>query len=150
MAKKLPALDELLAYHNEQVVHYFSYHHPEYTKTEAEKLFKDLMGWLWLKAYRSANNRRTYLFGPLLPMDAMWHVFILHTKAYELFCQQFFAEFVHHDVEPPGQEYQLMPEEIEDFLNDCFQFLGQNWVLDYFATFLAEPVHETPHNAGTR
>jgi len=33
---------------------------------------------------------------PSLAVDAMWHAFILDTKAYQAFCQQAFGAFFHH------------------------------------------------------
>lgn len=29
-------------------------------------------------------------------VDAAWHAFILHTRQYEVFCQEVFGRFVHH------------------------------------------------------
>ncbi|KTD21258.1 hypothetical protein Llon_1356 [Legionella londiniensis] len=132
----LPPMNELLAYRNEHVVHYYCYHHPETTEDEARQLLNDLLGWIWLKIYRNKAQRRTYLFGPLLPIDAMWHAFILHTRDYHLFCTRFFGDYIHHDIEPPGREYHLKPDELQDFLNDCFQFLGDEWVHRYFDDFI--------------
>lgn len=129
----LPDLSELLAYKNERVVRYCCYHHPEISWQKANELFSDLLAWLWLNAHRKQLGKPTWLFGPLLALDEIWHAFILHTREYTLFSEKYFGDYFHHDIEPPGEEHQLSPEEIEDFLSDGFDFLGQEWVLRYFS-----------------
>ena len=135
---ELPELPELLTYKNEQVVRYCCHHHPDITYQHANELFTDLLAWLWLNAYRQNNGKRTYLFGSLLVLDEVWHAFILHTRDYYNFCQLFFIDYFHHDIEPIGIEHQLLPEEIEDFLKDSFDFLGEAWVMRYFSNLLNE------------
>ncbi|KTD19345.1 Uncharacterised protein [Legionella lansingensis] len=133
---RLPSLSELLAYENEQVIRYFCHHHPNYAQEQARSLFTDLLAWMWLNVYRQIKNRYTYLFGPLLPLDEIWHAFILHTRDYLPFCHHYFGEYFHHHVEPVGLEYELNPQELADFLNDCFEYLGEDWVMRHFATGL--------------
>ncbi len=74
---------------------------------------------------------------PLQILDKMWHVFILHTRAYMEFCQQYFDEYVHHEVEPGGQEYALSSAELSAFLSDCYDCLGEGWLLRNFSEVLA-------------
>ncbi|CDZ76930.1 hypothetical protein BN59_01209 [Legionella massiliensis] len=131
---KLPPLGELLAYQNEAILGYFCHKHPSYTEERAKQLFTDLMGWMWLNLHRQNNHRQTYLFGPLLALDELWHGFILHTRDYLAFCQHYFGEYFHHDVEPIGLEHELTTEELADFLNDCFEYLGTDWVNRYFSS----------------
>ncbi|WP_058525637.1 hypothetical protein [Legionella erythra] len=130
---KIPPLAAILAYQNSTVVRHFAYHHPAFDDKASQQLFNDLLAWLWLNAYRQQTERRTYLFGPLLPLDDMWHTFILHTRDYMDFCQAFFKTYFHHDVEPPTAAHQLSPEELADFLNDCYDHLGEAWVNRYFS-----------------
>ena len=130
---KLPALKELLLYQNNQVVHYFCHHHSNFSLQQGQQLFTDLLGWMWLTIYRKTITRHTFLFGPLLDMDSMWHAFILHTRDYQHFCDTNFGDYFHHDIEPPGHEHGLSADELADFLKDCFEFLGEEWVERHFA-----------------
>lgn len=131
-------LNELLGYNNSPVIRYFCHHNLSSSLQQAEQLFKDLLAWMWLTLHRKLTNKKTFLFGPLLVLDELWHAFILHTRDYTTFCQQYFGEYFHHDVEPIGQEYTLSPEELADFLEDCFTYLGEEWVERYFSEALTE------------
>ena len=131
-------LATLLAYRNSQVITHYSYKNPHLTCSEVEQNFEDLLAWLWLKTYRQSTGRSTYLFGPLLALDEMWHIFILHTEDYCNFCEMYFGTYLHHTVEPIGYEHQLTEEELDDFLQDCFKFLGKEWVLRHFSSLLME------------
>ncbi|STX28172.1 Uncharacterized conserved protein [Legionella beliardensis] len=134
---KLTSLDELLQYKNQQVVHYFCHHYPTFSEQQAHQLFRDLLAWMWLTLQRKSDNRHTFLFGPLLPLDTLWHAFILHTRDYQAFCQLYFGQFFHHDVEPIGQAHEVSPDELADFLEDCFTYLGEDWVERYFSEAFA-------------
>lgn len=129
---KLPLLPELLTYENEQVVRYFCHQYPDFSYEKSKQLFQDLLAWMWLSIYRQTSNRSTYLFGPLLVLDKMWHNFILHTRDYVDFCYRYFNDYFHHHVEPAGFEYLLTAEELADFIDNCFEYLGENWVHRYF------------------
>lgn len=130
--KKIPSLSELLAYKNTRLLHYFCYHQRQISLENAQQLLADLMSWLWLHAWRKSSSRATWFFGPLLILDELWHAFILHTRDYHDFCLQFFGEYVHHDIEPPGAEHAISPEELADFLSDAIDHLGLAWVERYF------------------
>lgn len=121
-------LVRLLEYKNSKVITHFCYHHPQWTASQAEQLFNDLLAWMWLNKQRVQEKKKTYLFGPLLILDEIWHTFILHTRDYVDFCQNYFNDYFHHDVEPIGAEHMLEEEEITDFLQDCFKYLSQEWV----------------------
>lgn len=129
---KLPSLHTLLKYRNDSVIRFFCYEHNTAVE-EAQQIFADLLGWLWLNAYRRAHHQKpTYLFGPLLLLDKIWHSFILHTQDYWQFCNHYFDEYFHHHVEPKGYEYVVSPEELADFLKDAFEHLGNEWVQRQF------------------
>lgn len=129
---KLPLLSELLAYENERVVRYFCHSHPAISYEQGKLLFSDLLAWMWLNLFRKTKGANTYLFGPLLILDEFWHCFILHTQDYFSFCQSYFKDYFHHQIEPIGFEHQLSTEEFADFLNDCFEYLGEAWVHRHF------------------
>ncbi|KTD05617.1 hypothetical protein Lgor_0102 [Fluoribacter gormanii] len=132
------SLSELLAYKNETVVNYFCHHHPDCSEQEGQDLFADLLAWMWLNMQRQKLGKKTYLFGPLLILDELWHTFILHTRDYVDFSIRYFDTYFHHDVEPSGKEHIIEEEELTDYLQDCFTYLGSEWVARRFATALTE------------
>lgn len=121
-------LADLLGYQNERVVFHFCHHHPEFSIQEGRQLFSDLLAWLWLSKQRTSLGKKTYLFGPLLILDELWHTFILHSCDYLSFSMEYFGEYMHHEVEPIGFERVLEEDELTDFLQDCFNYLDSNWV----------------------
>lgn len=139
---KLPALKALLDYRNDTVLCAFCVEQ-DYSQTKGQQVFTDLLAWLWLNAYRQIYHQKmTYLFGPLLLLDKMWHTFILHTQDYYGFCLQYFKEYFHHHVEPVGHEYVLSPDELATFLHDAFEHLGEQWVHRQFGPLYGtSPTH---------
>lgn len=132
------SVDCIKKYQNEAVVSYFHAKNATYSKVEVEQLFIDLLAWMWLHQQRLLQGKLTFLFGPLLDLDEIWHIFILHTQDYTNFCTHYFGTYFHHHIEPLGFERQLEPSELEDFLQDCFTYLGQAWVERRFAAALNE------------
>ena len=129
-------LSELLAYSNPAVISSFCEKHPSFSKDEAQELFSDLLAWMWLNALREKDLKKTYLFGPLLILDELWHSFILHTRDYVAFSMRYFGEYFHHEVEPIGEEHQVEEDELTEFLEDCFRYLGEAWVKRRFKQIL--------------
>ena len=129
------SLPLLLQYECPEVIAYFC-HHQELPKAVVEQRFKDLLAWFWLSEHRKQQGKKTALFGPLLPLDDLWHAFILHTRAYTHFSHQFFGDYYHHDIEPLGEEYSLSEADLRDLLQDCFEHLGKEWVERCFAGLL--------------
>lgn len=120
--------EHLLQYSNLSVITYFCHKYPQYSSEEAELLFADLLDWMWLNLQRKKLGKNTYLFGPLLVLDDLWHVFILHTQDYLDFSICYFGAYFHHEIEPIGHEHQVSDADLEDFLCDCFIFLDEQWV----------------------
>ncbi|KTC98938.1 hypothetical protein Lgee_1384 [Legionella geestiana] len=135
---RIPPLTTLQSLCNDEVVAHFCRQHPEYNTSEAVQVFKDLLSWMWLTLERKARGRATWMFGPLLILDAMWHSFILHTRAYCAFCEAHFGTYFHHDVESPAAPFEPAPEMLEDYLSDCFAKLGEAWVMRYFGDAFSE------------
>lgn len=133
-------LSELLNYKNDKIVAHFCSTHPEYSVPEGQMLFEDLLGWMWLNKQRNLLGKKTYLFGPLLIIDEMWHSFILHTRDYIDFSMKYFGEYFHHEVEPLGFEHILDEEELTDYLEDCFKYLNKEWVARRFSAVFTESI----------
>ncbi|MBA2709560.1 MAG: hypothetical protein H0U57_03085 [Tatlockia sp.] len=123
-----PKLSELKGYKNSKVLTYFLQKNSEISLEMGQELFDDLLRWMYLSAQRKMESKLTKLFGPLLILDELWHIFILHTRDYIDFCNHYFGEYFHHDVEPIGFEELLEENELEDYLKDCFKYLGSEWV----------------------
>ena len=130
-------LADILAYENALVLEQFCHTHSQYSRKDVEQLFKDLLGWLWLKNQRAKQHKTSYLFGPLLILDELWHLFILNTRDYVDFSAHYFGEYLHHEPEPPGFEHHLTEDELGDYVNDCFDYLGAAWVERRFAAALS-------------
>lgn len=130
---KIPSLSVLQNYRNEFVILDIHAKNPEHTLEQVRQYFQDLLAWLWLHQHRKIHHKNTWMFGPLLILDTVWHHFILHTRDYHAFCAHFFGEYIHHDVEPAGQEHILTPDELADFLEDGFLLLGAEWVDRHFS-----------------
>jgi len=126
------SLKEIQNYQNEAVLHHFCFHEGHYSFDEALIFFQDLLSWMWLAKKRKDNGKKSHLFGPLLVLDKLWHSFILHTQSYLLFCEHYFGDYFHHEVEPIGFEHHLTQEELSEYLGDCFDHLGEAWVRRYF------------------
>lgn len=131
-----PELSALLDYKNKTVVDYFCTHHPEFSQKKGESLFADLLAWMWLNKQRAKQGKKTYLFGPLLILDELWHAFILHTRDYVDFSTRYFNTYFHHDIEAIGQEHEMAEDELTEYLQDCFTYLGSQWVARRFASAL--------------
>lgn len=134
---KIPRLSDLLNFNSNELVGYFA-HKNDISTTASTTLLRDLLGWMWLTLHRKTKGKATHLFGPLLVLDEFWHCFILHTRLYQQFCNTYFDEFFHHDIEPLDKGYVLEAAELADFLSDCLNFLGEEWVDRYFADYYSD------------
>lgn len=101
---KLPELQELVNFQNEEVILKFSRDH-EVPLEESKLLFRETMKMLWLMVkHKLEQNNGRDCFVPdafnvqkaMDPLDKMWHEFILFTKEYHEFCDHFFGGYLHH------------------------------------------------------
>lgn len=91
-------LDVVLGYRNDLVIHGFTKRFVIATD-EAEKVFVEMLRWLWYIASTepTAENPEAHAIdGPLLIIDEMWHQFILVTQDYTQFCDDMFGRYIHH------------------------------------------------------
>jgi hypothetical protein len=129
---QLPELSQLIVYDNESVISLFKNENPDISAEQAGEIFRDLLSWLWLSEHRFQRQLKTHMIAPLKNLDKMWHCFILHTEDYIEFCQKYFNRYLHHRVEPTGNEYVMSTDELSAYLNDCFDQLGEGWLLRNF------------------
>jgi hypothetical protein len=97
-----PALEDVLAYRNDEIVFRFSEDHGV-SPADAEELFTEVKRWLWLCCHQKRAQERgesRYVAVPLLSearaVDLMWHTFLLFTEDYAAFCDRYFGFFIHH------------------------------------------------------
>lgn len=99
---------------------------------QAEVLFKDLIKFLSLCAYRMDDSR-----APLVPpkkIDEAWHNFLLFTEEYAGFCETFFGGFVHH--QPSTSKTPLRGNRIADTIalaEMIYGDLSENWSTTWLA-----------------
>ncbi|MGY3496758.1 glycine-rich domain-containing protein [Bradyrhizobium sp. USDA 4502] len=68
-----------------------------------------------------------YSFVPSLPVDDMWHFFILNTPKYRRTCNNVFGQYVDHEPAPGGKSQGLAAAggEIAGYTKECLkQFYG--------------------------
>lgn len=66
--------------------------------SESEQIFEDMKLWLVLaKVAKIENSNKSFVIdNALLVIDEMWHNFILFTKDYSAFCDNYFGHYLHH------------------------------------------------------
>jgi len=69
-----------------------------FTTEEASLLFEDMKKWLYICGTCPEH------MAPAPKIDEAWHNFILFTKDYADFCEEFFGHFIHHRPHYPGDK----------------------------------------------
>ena len=99
---------------------------------EAQMLFREMLKLLWLS---EKYDRKIPIWNAWKPLDDMWHWFVLHTEAYEQFCQRYFGHMLHHDPETRGsrmnrgfvlgsvEEDDCLCKEYEQEVNRCVEIV---------------------------
>jgi hypothetical protein len=69
-------------------------------------------------------------------IDQMWHVFLLYTKDYMDFCNEYFGEYIHHlpDIVPGlPQDENAFETNLSRFLNYNYDLLGEEVIRRWFS-----------------
>jgi hypothetical protein len=95
------SLEDVLAYQNEDLIARFVEEHGV-LESYAQELFVETKKWLWLCYIESLEQAKIPLtiYPNMGALDEMWHSFVLFSKDYETFCQDFFGNFIHHYPTP--------------------------------------------------
>lgn len=90
-------LADVLAYRNDEVVFRFQKLF-RLTFREASDLFTETRRWLWALACSSyvSDGPTLAIYAHMLFIDEMWHNFVLFTKEYAQFCDEFLGGYIHH------------------------------------------------------
>lgn len=145
---KLLPLANVLNYKNARVVERFQRRHPQY-HDQADELFEDMLRYLWLckkhEQDRSVNPDHPALqficvmHEEMRIIDEMWHEFILITKDYAAFCQDYFSDFLHH-VPNVNDDMPMSPEQFEQelhlYLSYVYDHLGEATLRRWFSDYL--------------
>lgn len=147
-------LSEVLDYQNQWVIERFKKTNTWFPGTDAdiEVLFDDLKRFLWLYAIQEQKKKKNPeieiadigFSKSMLIIDEIWHSFILYTKFYEEFCQEYLGGFLHHPT--PATKYvqnlKKMDEEkaatilVEEMLELVYDQFGEavtvRWFDEYF------------------
>ncbi len=92
-------------------------HYPQVTATQALEVERGLRQFF----LASAMAQGRFVAMPSKAVDAMWHEFILHTRAYDSFCRKTFGRMLHHT---PAEALAAEP----DRADRNFQGLRRAWV----------------------
>lgn len=95
--RRAASLAAVSAYENPRVIRAFARDY-DLEPAEARLLFREMLKLVWL-----TDRRGITIWGPWVPLDDMWHAFVLHTKDYADFCHRYFGRIVHHDPETRGR-----------------------------------------------
>lgn len=129
---QIPQLDDVLAYQNQSVIKRYCDEHPGVSVSDAQQIFHDLLGWLWLGEHRRKRQLASHMIRPLAMLDNMWHTFILHTRNYADFCQHYFNRFLHHEVESLDHDDNIDSAELTGYFEECYEYLGERWLVRNF------------------
>ena len=75
------------------------------TESESRLIFKETIKMLWLMAKHELETEKGVsssvpeafnVHKPMMPLDNMWHEFILFTREYHEFCHEHFGCYLHH------------------------------------------------------
>ncbi len=123
---KMVNLDDILAYENADVVYRFQKVYG-FTAEESSDIFSQVKRWMWLAHTRKAEGITSGLSidPPLVVIDEMWHNFILFTREYHQFCEQYFGYYIHHGPATEGEDREFYamkdstpPEQLRKMIMD--------------------------------
>lgn len=121
----LPALETVLGYKNKAVLERYKKDFPT-SVLSGEILFREMLKFMWLslKARAERKNFLCVMHEEMLEIDNMWHTFLLFTRDYHTFCEEYLGEFFHHsphvgqDKPPSDEEYASELTEYLTYIND--------------------------------
>ena len=140
----LPDLDKITSYREPGVLRKFCRDFPA-DAANAEKHFVELMKYLWLAQKQRIDQEARpddeslrfllAIYDDMIPVDNMWHCFILSTRDYQRFCETFFGRFMHHipdaleDLPPTKEQFAA---DLEKFASYVFDNLGAETLRTWF------------------
>lgn len=143
----MPQLEDLLKYENKNIILRYQRDYPQ-SKMPANQAFSELLKFIWLgykhkydisKHPNDISLRFTcVMHSEMIDIDNMWHTFLLFTKDYHDFCDQYFAGvFFHHaplietDDTSPTLNH-LYETELSRYLSYIYDNLGEATLKEWF------------------
>ncbi len=138
-------LNKLLEYENDNVISRYQNEYPN-SKMTAKEAFLELMKYIWL-CHKHASDKKLYTENKSLnfkcvmhiemeDIDNMWHTFLLFTRDYQNFCNDYLnGNFFHHDPLPPKQHKiskNKYAKELHRYLSYICENLGEETLLKWF------------------
>lgn len=141
-------LHSVMEYHNKHVIDRFISMH-DIPLSEAKLIFEDTKRYLWLNATigreraKGENVPDVYIAKSMVIIDEMWHAFILNTRDYIDFCNEYFGGFIHHPPDSPKylENLKNLGEEktdeilLEEMIALVYDYLGEEVVQRWFDTY---------------
>lgn len=138
-------LSDILNYTHPHVIRRFAKDHPSEAH-RAEEIFTDLMRFFWAGRMHEqdkknnpadANLRFSFIMDEEMKnIDQMWHVFLLYTKDYMAFCDDYFGEYLHHLpdlVDKMESQNDSFSQNLERFLSYTYDRLGADVLKRWYA-----------------
>jgi len=135
------SLDETLKYSNDRVINKFRVLYAV-SLAEAKEIASETYRWLWLNARLKQDRsqklknipRILVVHSSMVVIDEYWHTFVLHTRDYEQFCNDYLGSFIHHspatpDFEPPDLE------ETKLQLNYICEVVGEHTMIKWYEEY---------------
>lgn len=138
-------LHQLLEYKNDNVILRYQDEYPN-SKITADEALSELMKYMWL-CHKHAFDKKQYpdkksldftcvIHVEMEAIDNMWHTFLLFTRDYQRFCNDYLnGNFFHHDPLPPKQpdfSKRKYVKELHRYLSYIGEHLGEETLMKWF------------------
>lgn len=145
----LPDLQQLIHYKNHKLIARYDKDYPN-AQMPAEDALGELMKFIWLcmkhktEKKKQPLNQSLNFYCMIHPemhdIDNMWHTFLLFTKDYQGFCNDYLGGiFFHHEPITDAQELELTEnyeQELTLYLSYIYDNLGENTLIKWFGEHL--------------
>ncbi|MBL7481529.1 hypothetical protein IZU94_16325 [Legionella sp. 27fs60] len=140
----IPDLNNLLNYKNDRLIARYNRDFPQ-SKMDADDALTELMKFIWLchkhqsdrtdYPHQSSYNFNCVIHAEMDDIDNMWHTFLLFTRDYHRFCQDYLdGSFFHH--EPMDNQDDVILEdyelELSRYLSYIYDHLGESTLIKWF------------------
>lgn len=139
----LPELNDLLSYKSSDVLNRYHKDYPN-NNLKPEEAFVELMKYFWLVNKHEIDlqlnpNKKHLQFEcsmhvEMKEIDDMWHTFLLFTREYKDFCQQYFEKFIDHapNVGTDSVSANEFKTDLSRYLSYIYDNLGEETVRKWF------------------
>ncbi|MHB1946990.1 MAG: glycine-rich domain-containing protein [Gammaproteobacteria bacterium] len=138
-------LHKLLEYKNDNLLFRYQNEYPN-SKLTAKESLSELMKYIWLSHKHAADkkqhpeNKSLYfkcvMHIEMKDIDNMWHTFLLFTRDYQNFCNDYLnGNFFHHDPlsqKPRKGSKNKYAKELRLYLSYIYENLGEETLIKWF------------------